>query len=253
MLRAPRLLFSAAAPRRAALPLRAPLRSLCAEASSSAAPPVVLMQPPPISTRRERIKEHGLIALTLEHTKQQVRAKQGEAGTTDTSFRVQTFTVPLGRPAEFAISNVYGFGRARSKWLAAEVGVFGHYKLSKMRESQRAYLRRALNAACNAYDDPRNAAGAALKKEIGHNIQRLKDIRCYRGIRHELRYPCRGQCVCDRANARPHRAAPPVARFRRPRTRHRLRAMLTAVHPGRRSSRRRTKGNARTRRRMTHP
>ena len=59
--------------------------------------------------------------------------------------------------------------------------------------------------ACVAYDDPSNAAGAALKKEIGLNIQRLKDIRSYRGIRHELRYPCRGQrhqapCYHERKN-----------------------------------------------------
>ena len=181
------------------------LRRLCTEPARRAAGPasaVTLLQPPPLSPRRERIKKHGLIALTLDHVKQTLREQQGQAGTIDNSFRVQTFTVPLGRPAEFSLSKVYGFGRTRSKWLAAEVGVFGHYRLSKMRESQRAYIRRALNAACIAYDDPRNAAGAALKKEIGLNIARLKEIRCYRGIRHELRYPCRGQRTKTNAKAR---------------------------------------------------
>ena len=71
-----------------------------------------------------------------------------------------------------------------------------------MRESQRAYIRRELNAACIAYDDPKNAAGAALRKEIGLNIQRLKDIRCYRGIRHELKLPCRGQRTKTNARTR---------------------------------------------------
>ena len=164
--------------------------------------PIKLFQPPPLSPRRERIKKYGLIGLTHEFVKQQVREQTGEAGTVDNAFRVQTYTVPLNRPAEFALSKVFGFGRSRSKWLAAEVGVFGNYKLSKMRESQRTHIRRALNSACVAYDDPSNAAGAALKKEIGLNIQRLKDIRSYRGIRHELRYPCRGQRTKTNAKTR---------------------------------------------------
>ena len=93
-------------------------------------------------------------------------------------------------------------------WLAAEVGVYGHFKLSRMRESQRSYIRRALGAAVIAYDDPSKAAGAALRKEVGLNIQRLKDIRCYRGIRHELRLPSRGQRT--RTNAMTRRRSGPL-------------------------------------------
>ena len=93
-------------------------------------------------------------------------------------------------------------GRARSKKLAAAVGVHGHYPLSRMRESQRAHIRRALNGACISYDDPDKAAGAALQKEVGLNIQRLKEIRCYRGIRHELRLPSRGQRTKTNAQTR---------------------------------------------------
>ena len=181
--------------RRAATTISSPLRRLCTGAAKSApvAPTVTLLQPPPVSPRRDAIKKHGLIAMTTEHVEQQLREQSGQTGTIDNSFRVQTYTVPLHRSAEFGLSNVYGFGRSRSKWLAAEVGVFGQYKLSKMRESQRAYIRRILNGACIAYDDPKNAAGAALKKEITLNIQRLKEINCYRGSRHNMSLPCRGQ------------------------------------------------------------
>lgn len=177
-------------------------RALCATASSSSSPPVLLTMPP-LSSRRERIKRHGLIALTSEFTKKALQQQSGEISAPESSFRVQNYVVSLERPAEFALSKVYGFGRTRSKWLAAEVGIFGHCRLSRMRESQRAYLRRALNAACIAYDDPSAAAGAALKKEVGLNIQRLKDIRCYRGIRHELHLPGHGQRT--RTNARTRR------------------------------------------------
>lgn len=182
--------------RRAARSLLLSGSRLCSSSSaaaSSSAPPPTLLQLPAFSSRKERIRTHGLIAMGADFTRQQLRQSKGEVGGLDESFRVQTYTVPLNKPAEFAVPRVYGYGRSRSKWLAAEVGVFGHCKLSRMRESQRAYIRRALGASCIAYDDPEKAAGAALRKEVGLNIQRLKDIRCYRGIRHELRLPSRGQ------------------------------------------------------------
>jgi len=169
---------------------------------SSSATPVTLYQMPPFSSRKERIRTHGLIAMSADFARQELRQSRGESSGMDESFRVQTYTVPLNKPAEFAVPHVYGFGRSRSKWLAAEVGIFGHCKLSRMRESQRSYIRRALGAACIAYDDPRQAAGAALRKEVGLNIQRLKDIRCYRGMRHEMRLPSRGQRTRTNAHTR---------------------------------------------------
>ena len=177
-------------------------------AAATPSPPVTLYQLPAFSSRKERIRKFGLISLSADFTKQQLRRSKGEVGGLSDSFRVQTYTVPLNKPAEFALPRVYGYGRSRSKWLAAEVGVFGNCKLMRMRESQRAYIRRALGAACIAYDDPSKAAGAALRKEVGLNIQRLKDIRCYRGIRHELRLPSRGQRT--RTNAKTRRKMGPL-------------------------------------------
>lgn len=186
-----------------AAPSRSLLARCCSSSASDAAPPVALYQLPPTSPRKERIREHGLIAMSADFTRQRLKQQQGEAGKREESFRVQTYTVPLNRPAEFAIPSVYGFGRSRSKWLAAQVGIFGNYKLSRMRESQRAYIRRALGAAVIAYDDPAQAAGAALRKEVGLNVSRLKEIRCYRGLRHEQKLPSRGQRT--RTNARTRR------------------------------------------------
>jgi small subunit ribosomal protein S13 len=180
----------------------------CVSGQRPPSPPVTLYQLPAFSSRKERIRKFGLISLSADFTKQQLRRSKGEVGGLSDSFRVQTYTVPLDKPAEFALPRVYGYGRSRSKWLAAEVGVFGNCKLMRMRESQRAYIRRALGAACIAYDDPSKAAGAALRKEVGLNIQRLKDIRCYRGIRHELRLPSRGQRT--RTNAKTRRKMGPL-------------------------------------------
>ncbi|KAL3932747.1 MAG: hypothetical protein SGPRY_000576 [Prymnesium sp.] len=146
----------------------------------------------------ERIQKTGLISILPSYVQQKAK----ERTPPDKSFRVQTYTVPYDRPAEFGVSNVYGFGRSRSKALARSVGVHGHYPLSRMRESQRAHIRRSLNAACIAYEGDQQPAGAALMKEVGLNIQRLIDIRSYRGIRHELRLPSRGQRTKTNAKTR---------------------------------------------------
>ena len=157
-------------------------RALC-NAAAPSPPPLLAL--PKFSDRKARIMQHGLIGLSASFVRQKAKETKEAAAAVDKAFRVQnTYTVPLDRPAEFACSRVFGFGRARSKALARSVGVHGHYPLTRMRESQRAYIRRELNAACINYDNPEKAAGAALKKEISLNIQRLKDIKCYRGVRH---------------------------------------------------------------------
>ena len=167
---------------RAAHPRR---RSLCA-----------LTATPKLASTRENILKYGLSALTSQniniHKKNNI----------NTSVRIQSYDVSMKRPAEFALTSVFGFGRQKAKSLAAQVGVFGHCPLYKMRESQRAHIRKVVQASCVSYGDPDNAAGAALIKEIEHNIQRLKEIGCYRGIRHRLRLPVRGQRTKTNAKTR---------------------------------------------------
>ena len=157
----------------------------------------VLMELPARSRRKERLREHGLLGLTSAFIQQQDKTAARE-----TSFRIQNYSVSFAKPAEFALTSVFGFGRSRSKRLAAAVGIHGDYPLARMRESQRSHIRRTLNAACISYDDPSNAAGAALQKEVALNLRRLREIGCYRGIRHERRLPSRGQRTKTNANTR---------------------------------------------------
>lgn len=188
-------------------------RGLCA-VHDKAPPPASprLYQLPPLSSRKQRLQQQGLVGLSAES----VRMEQGPKRATEDSFRVQNYNVTLKKPAEFALTAVYGYGRSRSKQLAASVGIFGHYPLYRMRESQREYIRRELNAACIAYDSPGDSAGAALQKEVGLNIQRLKEIGCYRGARHRERLPLRGGPIL--------RPSPPPPRSPRP-------PSPTSLHP----------------------
>ena len=176
----------------------------CARSLSSRAPSP-LFEMPALSSRRERLQKQGLVALTPAFTRQQAASKRA---LTENSMIIQNYTVRLDRPAEFALTAVYGYGRIRSKRLAANLGIFGNYKLSRMRESQRSDIKRIVNGNCISFEDPTFAAGAALMKEVSLNIQRLKDINCYRGTRHKLRLPSRGQRT--KTNARTRRRVNPL-------------------------------------------
>ena len=171
-----------------------------------ASQPPPLLELPAVSARKERIKQHGLLGLTAPFV-EQLKEDKGRRRQAP-SFRVQQYAVDTGRPTEFALTSVYGYGRVRAKRLQAEVGLHGHYPLSRMRESQREYIRRTVNDACVAYDEPERAAGAALRKDTAENIQRLIDIGSYRGFRHSNRLPCRGQRT--KTNAKTRRKMPVI-------------------------------------------
>ena len=171
-----------------------------------ASQPPPLLELPAVSARKERIKQHGLLGLTAPFV-EQLKEDKGRRRQAP-SFRVQQYAVDTGRPTEFALTSVYGYGRVRAKRLQAEVGLHGHYPLSRMRESQREYIRRTVNDSCVAYDEPERAAGAALRKDTAENIQRLIDIGSYRGFRHSNRLPCRGQRT--KTNAKTRRKMPVI-------------------------------------------
>ena len=76
-----------------------------------------LYQLPPLSSRKQRLQQQGLVGLSAES----VRMEQGPKRATEDSFRVQNYNVTLKKPAEFALTAVYGYGRSRSKQLAASV------------------------------------------------------------------------------------------------------------------------------------
>ena len=88
-----------------------------------------------------------------------------------------------GRPTEFALTSVYGYGRVRAKRLQAEVGLHGHYPLSRMRESQREYIRRTVNDSCVAYDEPERAAGAAGLRVGVAGVLLLRRRQCFAAAR----------------------------------------------------------------------
>ncbi|MBI1902351.1 MAG: 30S ribosomal protein S13 [Planctomycetia bacterium] len=100
--------------------------------------------------------------------------------------------IPNDRPTVIALTYLYGVGPKVARDLCAKCKVDPHRKARELQESELARLSSLL--------DKDYVVEGQLRRQIGQNIARLKDINCYRGIRHRRGLPVRGQRT--RTNAR---------------------------------------------------
>ncbi len=85
---------------------------------------------------------------------------------------------------EMALTAIYGIGRSRAHFILDKAGVDYGIKPKDLTTEDENKIRTEVEAF---------KLEADLKREIGTNIKRLKDIKCYRGVRHTKRLPVRGQ------------------------------------------------------------
>ena len=83
-----------------------------------------------------------------------------------------------------ALTGVYGIGRSRAHTILDAAGVAYGTKSKDLTADEEAKIRQSVEVY---------KLEADLKREIGTNIKRLKDVKCYRGTRHAKKLPVRGQ------------------------------------------------------------
>ena len=89
---------------------------------------------------------------------------------------------------------IYGIGRSSAKKILAEAGVDPSIKVQDWTDDQAAKIREIIGAQYKVEGD--------LRSEIQLNIKRLMDIGCYRGVRHRIGLPVRGQSTKNNARTR---------------------------------------------------
>ncbi len=99
-------------------------------------------------------------------------------------MRIAGITLPDTKRMPFALTAVYGIGRSRALYVLARAGVDVTKKPPELSEAEENAIRKALEGL---------VLEGELKREVGGNIKRLKDITAYRGMRHSKRLPVRGQ------------------------------------------------------------
>lgn len=99
-------------------------------------------------------------------------------------MRIAGITLPDNKRMPYALTAVYGIGLSRATKVLEAAKVSIEKKPTDLSENEEQAIRDALGAYVLEGD---------LKREIGGNIKRLKDIMAYRGMRHSRRLPARGQ------------------------------------------------------------
>ena len=120
--------------------------------------------------------------------------------------RIAGVDLPRNKRIDVALTYIYGIGWSTSRKILEKTGVDPSKRVKDLTAEEVTLLRQEVE---NNYK-----VEGALRAEVQRNIQRLIEIGCYRGIRHKLGLPVRGQRT--RHNART-RKGPRGNMFRRSR------------------------------------
>ncbi len=107
--------------------------------------------------------------------------------------------IPESKPAIVSLQSVYGVGKPTAERIIASLGLRRDALLCKLTMSQRFKVRQIMEQQLKL--------GDALKQRINENITALKNIGCYRGLRHRRNLPVRGQRTRSNAHTRKYSAA----------------------------------------------
>jgi small subunit ribosomal protein S13 len=106
--------------------------------------------------------------------------------------RIAGVDLPRDKRVEIALTYIYGIGLTRSQEILAATGVNPDTRVRNLSDQEVAALREYIEQNYQVEGD--------LRRIEGMNIKRLMDIGCYRGRRHRMGLPVRGQRT--RTNAR---------------------------------------------------
>ncbi len=101
------------------------------------------------------------------------------------AVRISGVTIPNNKRVEIALTYIFGIGRAKSNEILKSAKVSPDTRVSELKEEEVNKLRVIIEKNEKVEGD--------LRREIIGNIKRLKEIGCYRGLRHTKNLPVRGQ------------------------------------------------------------
>ncbi len=106
--------------------------------------------------------------------------------------RIAGVEIPDNKPIWIALTYIYGIGRKSAIDILKEAEVEPQIRANKLTDEQISKISSII--------DQKYTIEGQLRRQIAQNIARLRDINCYRGIRHKRGLPVRGQRT--RTNAR---------------------------------------------------
>jgi small subunit ribosomal protein S13 len=108
--------------------------------------------------------------------------------------RIVGVDLPVNKRGEVALTYIYGIGKSRSLNILEKCGVDRNIKVKDWNDAQLGAIREIIGSEFKVEGE--------LRSEVQLNIKRMMDIGCYRGIRHRLGLPLRGQSTKNNARTR---------------------------------------------------
>jgi small subunit ribosomal protein S13 len=110
------------------------------------------------------------------------------------AIRIVGVDLPQNKRGEIALTYIFGIGRSSAGKILDKAGINRDIKVKDWTDDQTAKIREIIAEGFKVEGD--------LRSEVQMNIKRLMDIGCYRGVRHRIGLPVRGQSTKNNARTR---------------------------------------------------
>ncbi len=101
--------------------------------------------------------------------------------------------IPKNKRVVVALTFIYGIGKSLATKICQQVEIDSDTPVYKLSDSEVVNLQNVISQF---------STEGAVRRSVNFNIKRLKEINCYRGIRHHLNLPVRGQITQKNARTR---------------------------------------------------
>ena len=108
--------------------------------------------------------------------------------------RIAGVDLPNNKRGEIGLTYIFGIGRSSARTILQKCGIDYDIKVGDWNDEQVAAIRNLINEEYKIEGE--------LRSSVQMNIKRLMDIGCYRGIRHRIGLPVRGQSTKNNARTR---------------------------------------------------
>jgi len=108
--------------------------------------------------------------------------------------RIVGVDIPNDKSIWISLTYIVGVGKYTSLQILKEAGIERSTRAGKLSEDELSRITQII--------DRNYIVEGQLRRQVSQNIARLRDIGCYRGLRHRRGLPVRGQCTQSNARTR---------------------------------------------------
>jgi small subunit ribosomal protein S13 len=109
-------------------------------------------------------------------------------------LRITGVDLPKNERIEIGLTRIYGIGRTSSQKIIRDIGLDPGKKVKDLTDEEGMKIRTIIDNEYKVEGD--------MRREVSMSIKRLQDIGSYRGLRHKLKLPVRGQRTSTNARTR---------------------------------------------------